>query len=132
MSDLAIKHLHLTCVALSYALFVLRGIWHWQHSARLQQRWIKITPHLIDTVLLASAVTLAFRLSLSPLETPWLFAKIIALMLYIVLGSIALKHGKTQSLRVSAWFAAQGIFAYIVATAMTHNPLPWEMLSTSP
>jgi uncharacterized membrane protein SirB2 len=125
MEYLAIKHLHMTCVAVSYALFFVRGIWMLRASPLLQQRWVKIAPHIVDTLLLVSAITLAYLLGISPLEEPWLGAKIIALLIYIVLGSVALKRGKTLRIRLTAWLAAQGVFFYIVAVAITRDALPW-------
>jgi len=95
-------------------------------SPLLQQKWVKIAPHIIDTTLLVSAIGLALLLGATPFNSPWLLAKIIALLLYIVIGSIALKRGKTQTVRVTAWLIAQGIFLYIVLTAITHNPQPWQ------
>jgi uncharacterized membrane protein SirB2 len=94
-------------------------------SPMLQQRWIKIIPHIIDTALLLSAVTLAWMMSLSPLQHGWLMAKIIALILYIVLGTIALKRGKTFKTRVICLISAQLVFIYIVWVAVTHHPAPW-------
>lgn len=128
MSILVIKYLHLSCVLLSYSLFVLRGVWMLKGSPVLQQLGVKIVPHIVDTVLLLSAITLAYQLSISPLSSHWLMAKISALLLYIFLGSIAIKRGKTRSIRLSAWLAAQLVFIYIVAVALTHNPLPWQSL----
>lgn len=92
----------------------------------LQKKWVKITPHIIDTALLVSAISLAILLGATPFNSPWLLAKIIALLLYIVFGSIALKRGKTKTVRVTAWLIAQGIFLYIVLTALTHNPQSWQ------
>ena len=97
-------------------------------SSILQQQWVKIAPHVIDTLLLASAITLAIQLKISPLSAPWLMSKIIALLLYISLGTIAIKRGKTRTVRLSAWLAAQGVFFYIVSVALTHNPQPWQAL----
>lgn len=125
MSLLAIKYLHIACAIASYLLFFTRGIWMLQSSPKLQQRWVKIAPHVIDTVLLASAITLAWQLALSPFDAPWLLAKIIALLLYIVLGSYALKRGKTRNIRLTFWIAAQLVFAYIVLAAIKHNPTLW-------
>lgn len=124
----SIKALHVSCVALSYGLFFLRGLWVLKASRMMRQRWVKIAPHLIDTVLLGSAITLAAMLDISPLAAPWLMAKIIALLLYILLGSIALKHGKTPRTRLLAWLTAQAVFFYIVLTALSHDPLPWHLL----
>ncbi len=125
MSYNIIKALHMTCVALSYALFFLRGIWSLNDSSQLQRRWVKVVPHLVDTALLASAITLAVMLGLSPLSAPWLLAKIIALIFYVGLGTIAIKRGKTRQVKLIAWISAQLVFFYIVASAITHNPLPW-------
>lgn len=89
---------------------------------------MKIAPHIVDTALLGSALTLAWQLNISPLDTPWLAAKIIALLLYIIIGSVALKRGKTKHIRLVAWLVAQGIFFYIVSVAITHTPSPWLVL----
>lgn len=128
MSYASIKILHLGCVVLSYSLFFLRGLWVLRASPIMQQRWVKIAPHIIDTILLGSAITLAVLLGLSPFTAPWLAAKIIALLLYIVLGSIALKRGKTRQTKLACWLAAQAVFFYIVLTAWTHDPMPWRAL----
>ena len=128
MTATAIKALHLSSVALSYSLFFMRGIWVLRASPVMQQRWVKIAPHLIDTVLLTSAITLAVMLGISPLSAPWLAAKIIALLLYIVLGSFALKRGKTRRAKLAFWLAAQAVFCYIVFTAWAHDPMPWHAL----
>lgn len=128
MSYASIKILHLGCVVLSYSLFFLRGLWVLRASPVMQQRWVKIAPHIIDTVLLGSAITLAVLLGISPFTAPWLAAKIIALLLYIVLGSIALKRGKTRQTKLVCWLAAQAVFFYIVLTAWAHDPMPWRAL----
>lgn len=128
MSPLTIKYLHVSCVLLSYAFFFLRGVWMLRGSPLLQQRWVKILPHIIDTTLLLSAITLAYQLSFSPLSAPWLMAKIIALLLYILLGTLAIKRGKTRKIRLAAWLSAQMVFVYIVSVALTHNPMPWLAL----
>ncbi len=119
----ALKHLHVATVALSFGLFVLRGIWMLVDSPRLQRRWVRILPHLIDTVLLASAIGLATILRQYPFVHGWLTAKLAGLILYIILGSIALKRGPTKSIRTVAWIAAMAVFGYIVSAAITHSPL---------
>ncbi len=124
MNYLLLKHLHMTCAALSGALFLLRGLWMLQDSPRLGQRWVRTLPHLVDTVLLASAVTLAIWSAQYPLAQPWLTAKVGALLLYIVLGSVALKRGRSKPVRATAFIAAMATFAYIVAVALSKNPWP--------
>lgn len=97
-------------------------------SALLQRGWMRIAPHVIDTLLLVSAITLAVQLGISPLAAPWLMSKIVALLLYIALGMVAMRHGKTRTIRLSAWLAAQAVFFYIVSVALTRDPLPWHAL----
>ena len=120
---LLLKSIHVTCVVLSYSLFLLRGLWLMRGSPRMQQRWVKIAPHSIDSVLLISAILLAWQLGYSPLNSPWLATKIAALLLYIGLGMLAFRFGKTPETRLAAWLAAQTVFFYIVAVALTHDPL---------
>jgi len=125
MDYATLKTLHLTTIALSLALFVLRGLWMIAESPRLQARWARIVPHLNDTVLLVSGISLAYTLGLSPLEHGWLAAKIVALLAYIVLGTIALNRGKTRGQRIAAWIAALLVFGYMVAVAVAHDPVPF-------
>lgn len=120
------KHLHVSCVALSFILFFLRGIWVLRASPIMRQRWVKIAPHAVDTLLLASAAALAWQLGLSPLVHPWLMAKIIALLFYIGVGFVAIRFGRTQRVRLAAWLLGQGVFFYIVAVALTKEVMPWR------
>lgn len=122
MSYLAIKHIHITCAVLSIVLFSMRGLWMLQGSALLQQRWVKIAPHVVDTLLLASALTMVFWSAQYPFLQAWLTAKVVALVAYIILGTIALKRGKTKTVRLSAFIAALAVFAYIVKVALTRQP----------
>ena len=125
MSYALIKHIHATCAVISFALFFLRGIWSFNGSPIMRQRWVKIVPHVVDTLLLVSALALAFTIQQYPFVDGWLTAKFFGLVLYILLGTIALKYGKTKAVRVSAWLAALAVFAYIVLVAKQHNPLPF-------
>lgn len=122
MSYLAIKHIHVTCALLSLLLFSLRGIWMLQGSPLLQRRWVKVVPHLIDTLLLGSALVMVFWSGQYPFVQGWLTAKVVALIAYIVLGTIALKRGKTKHVRLAAFIAALAVFAYIVKVALTRQP----------
>ncbi|TNC95055.1 MAG: Invasion protein expression up-regulator SirB [Gallionellaceae bacterium] len=117
-----LKIIHITCVVLSFSLFFLRGIWLMRGSPIMRQRWLRIAPHSIDTVLLTSAILLAWQLGYTPANSPWLAAKIVALLLYIGLGMLAFRFAKTHPMRFAAWMAALLTFAYIVATAITHDP----------
>jgi uncharacterized membrane protein SirB2 len=118
----AIKHLHVTAAALSIALFVLRGVWMIGSPQQLARRWVRIVPHVIDTVLLASALWLAWQIGFGA-NAHWLGAKIVALVVYVVLGTIALKRGRTRNIRIAALAGAIATFAYIVSVAVTKSPL---------
>lgn len=125
MSYLAVKHFHILCAMLSGSFFMLRGIWVITGSRLLQQRWVRIAPHALDTLLLSSALTLAIWSAQYPLAQAWLTAKIAALLVYIVLGSIALKRGKTRATRLAAFAGALAALAYIVSVAFTKQALPF-------
>lgn len=120
---LVLKYVHVTSVVASYTLFLLRGIWMLRISPLLQQRWVKIAPHVNDTILLLSAVTMAVVAHRNPLVEHWLAAKIIGLLVYIVLGYTAFRLAKTRRGKVTAWILAQIVFVYIVLVALTKNPL---------
>jgi uncharacterized membrane protein SirB2 len=92
-------------------------------SPQLSRRWVKILPHAIDTLLLASAVALTLVLHQYPLTDAWLSAKVVGLLVYIGLGLAALRYGKTRGVRAAAWIGALAVFLYIVSVALRHDPL---------
>ena len=120
---LILKHLHITCVALSGLGFALRGCLMLRQSPALRHPVARIAPHIIDTGLLASALGLLALTTWQLALTPWLATKIVLLLVYIVLGTIALKRGRTLRIRAIAFVAALAVFGHIVATALTRNPL---------
>ena len=122
MSYTLLKHLHVTCVVTTILLFVVRGTWMIQGTLRHQGRWVRVVPHVIDTVLLASAIAMVILLGQYPGTAGWLTAKVIGLLLYIVFGTLALKRGRTLRARVAAFGAALAAFDYVVSVALTHDP----------
>ncbi len=122
MSYTLLKHIHIGSVIISYLLFFWRGMWMLRDANTLQQPWVRVVPHIVDTVLLASAIALAFSIQQYPLSDAWLSAKLASLLLYIALGMVALRLGKTRSVKVTAWIAAQCVFFYIVLVALTKQP----------
>jgi uncharacterized membrane protein SirB2 len=117
-----LKALHVGCVALTIAFFVLRGAWMLAGSERLAERWVRIVPHVVDTVLLASAIALAALLGVDPDTRGWLSAKVGGLLVYIALGTVALKRGRTRGIRIAAFGGALATFGYIVSVALTKSP----------
>jgi len=122
LSYATLKAVHIASAATSLVLFVLRGAWMIGAPQRLKRRWVRIVPHVVDTVLLVSAIGLAVMIGNYPGTHGWLTAKVVGLIGYIVLGSIALKRGRTQRVRVAAFAAALAMFAYIVSVAITKSP----------
>ena len=122
LSYAAIRQLHVAAAALSLALFVLRAAWMLASPARLQMRWTKIVPHCVDTVLLASALWLAWQLGADGTRG-WLMAKVVAVLVYIAAGTVALKRGRTRGVRIAALIVALATFGYIVSVALTKSAL---------
>ncbi|MCH2219071.1 MAG: SirB2 family protein [Dechloromonas sp.] len=123
MSYLAIKHLHVTCVVLSGLGFCLRGIWMMRESPLATHRLARVLPHVIDTLLLGSALTLAWMSGQYPFVNGWLTAKLFGLVAYILLGTMALRRGRTRALRTRYFVLALAAYAYIVGVALSRNPL---------
>ena len=117
-----VKGIHVGAATVSIALFALRGAWMLSSPARLRELWVRIVPHVVDTVLLVSALWLAWQLGADG-TGGWLAAKVVALLVYIALGTLALRRGKTRSVRIAAFVAALATFGYIVSVAMTKSPL---------
>ncbi len=117
-----LKDIHLTCVALTFVSFSIRGIWMLSNSPCLQHNLTRVIPHVIDTILLLSGITLVIVIYQADFLQPWLITKVIALTIYIIFGSVALKYGKTRMLRITSLFCAWLVFFYIIAVAITKSP----------
>ena len=122
MDYATLKGIHQAAVAISFFGFFARGAGALAGAAWVRRRAARTLPHVVDTVLIVSAIALAWMLRLSPLATPWLAAKIVGLLVYIALGLVALRFASTTGARVSAWVAAMLTFAYIVSVALTKDP----------
>lgn len=122
----AVRTLHVGCAVLSIAGFAVRGALMLADSPLLQARLLRVAPHVLDTVLLASALWLAWFLGQSPFVHVWLAAKVLALVAYIALGVLALRPGRTKALRAAAFCGALAAAGYIVAVALTRDATPWS------
>lgn len=123
MDYLLLKQFHIACAILSIAGFAVRGALMLRESPLLRSRFARIAPHVVDTVLLASAVALAWQSGQYPFAQSWLTAKVFALVAYIFLGALALKRGRSKPLRAAAFALALTTVLYIVSVALTRNPL---------
>lgn len=118
-SYLIFKHLHMTAVALSGLLFMVRGLWLLQGSAQLQAKWVKITPHVVDTLLLVSAIAMLVVAQQFPV---WVHVKITLLVVYIGLGLMAFKKAKTQGQKLTFLLAAVAVYVFLISVALTKSP----------
>jgi uncharacterized membrane protein SirB2 len=107
---------------ISASLFVARGAAETAGADWRKWRVLRVAPHFVDTVLLASAVTMVWLLGLSPIAQPWLAAKLVGLVCYIGLGMVALRFGGTTKLRRLAFAGALVALAYIVSVAVSRDP----------
>ncbi len=120
-----LKYTHLVLALLSLSGFLLRGIWMMRGSALLDHRVVRTLPHVVDTLFLLSGIALVWMLSLPVMQSPWLLAKFAGLVVYVVLGSIALRRGPTLTARQVAFVGAVAAFAYIVGAAVSKSPASW-------
>lgn len=120
---LPLRMIHIGCAILTIALFVLRGGLMLAGAPLPRSLPLRILPHVVDTVLLASAVMLTIIVHQYPFVQAWLTTKVVLLVVYIVLGSIALKRGRTRPVRVVAFVAALATVLFLVSVARTHDPL---------
>lgn len=120
-----LKYIHVSCAILSVGGFALRGWWMLGDHRLLAHRLTRTLPHVVDTALLGSAITMAVMIGQYPFQADWITAKVIGLVAYVVLGTIALKRGRTRRIRAFAYGAALLVFGWIVSVALSKNPAGW-------
>jgi uncharacterized membrane protein SirB2 len=120
---LAVRQVHVSAVAVSLGLFIWRGARVLRDPHRATPRWLRILPHVVDTLLFVSALWLALQLGAG--TRGWLSAKLAGVVLYIVLGTIALKRARSSSIRLATFLAALLTFTYVVSVAVTKSPSGW-------
>ncbi|MFT5881344.1 MAG: putative membrane protein SirB2 [Moritella sp.] len=125
MDYLFVKNMHMGMAYLSISLFIFRSLLSVAESALLQTKLMKILPHVIDTLLLLFAGHLMVTIQQYPFVDAWLTAKLLALLAYIGVGTIAIKRGKTATIRLWASIIAVAIFGYIFGVAKTHHVMSW-------
>ena len=116
-----IKLIHMSTAFISIALFLIRGFWVFNHSDMMNKKWVKIVPHVNDTILLVAAIFLTVGISQYPFTHDWLTVKLIALIFYIVFGMFALKRAKERKNKVIFFILALMTFSYIVGVALTRS-----------
>ena len=120
---LVVKQIHIGSVLLSFALFLFRGGLMFAGVRWRQHIFLRVVPHVVDTILLTSALFLASLLHQYPFVHHWLTVKVVALLVYIVLGSLALKRARNLRQRAVFFSLALITFLFIVSVARAHHPL---------
>lgn len=115
------KHLHITLAVISIALLTYRFALTLKGSDKLQQKWLKISPHVIDTFLLIVGISLAVKLHINPVEQLWLAEKLLALVAYIFTGYYALKLARNKAMQILGYLGAMGWVVLIFRLAMTRE-----------
>lgn len=119
---LPLRYIHIISVLLSGLLFAGRGVLMLQGSAALRHWSLRIFPHVVDTILLVSALMLTTIIHQYPFVHAWLTVKVLLLVVYIGLGSVALKHGHSKQVRAVVYVTALAVFLFIVSVARSHDP----------
>ncbi len=125
MTYLLTKNLHMLTAVITISGFIVRGFWMMTGSEKLQHRVARVAPHIVDTILLVSGVAMLVMLSLNPFTEAWLLAKLIGLLAYIGLGTVAIRRGPTLQIRLLGFVGAVSAFAYIVGVALSKSPASW-------
>ena len=118
-----VKYVHVFSVTLSAIGFFLRGILMLRDAPLMNARWVKVLPHVNDTILLVAALTLAAMSNQYPFVTGWVTAKVFGVIAYIVLGTLALREASTKKMRILCWLASLAVFGWIVSVALTRQPM---------
>jgi uncharacterized membrane protein SirB2 len=118
---IALKHLHLTLIVIAFSLFLLRSFWLMTGSTQLQKKLFKILPHPINLVMILSGFAVAGIGSI-PLSSPWIIAKLVALVAFIALGLLTFKQ-TTKTKQMLFFSAAFLTFVYICSVAVTKSPM---------
>lgn len=121
---LEIRQVHIGAVLTSGGLFFLRGLGLNLFNATWPM-WapVRYLSYTIDTVLLTAALMLMTIVHQYPFVHAWLTVKVVLLVVYIVLGSFALKRARTRTARLAYFAAALLVFGYIYSVARAHHPL---------
>ncbi|MGX9417194.1 SirB2 family protein [Vibrio sp. RC27] len=122
---LVVKNFHMVSVTISVLLLCFRFALMLFDSPLLQRKWLKVVPHIIDTLLLASGLYLIHLTRFIPFTAaaPWLTEKLVCVVVYIILGAFALKYGQNKTVRTFAFIGALGWIATAGYLAVVKLPI---------
>jgi len=121
MNYLLLKYLHILCVAVSFSLFCVRGLWILKVYPPATERWVRMLPHVIDGALIASAVGMVM---MSPLvRWPlWMQAKLALLTVFVALALATFRTGAGRWVKGGLWMLGALLFLYITTVAVLKEP----------
>ena len=123
-----IRQLHIATVVFNICFFSLRFYWMLHHPALVQKRWVRRLSLFNDTLLLTAGISMAVMSRQYPFDAPWLTAKLLVLILYILLGTMALRLGRSRRERIVYGLLALLSAGYIVSVALSRTPASWSLL----
>jgi uncharacterized membrane protein SirB2 len=122
MSYLLLKYTHIVCAAASFALFFIRGIWAIRAYPSVQEPWAKALPHVIDGLLVLSAISMLYVSFPTAWGGAWMPVKLVLIVVYVGMVAFVLRFAKSRAVRGILWFAALILYLYITSIAVLHNP----------
>ncbi|HEX5651066.1 MAG TPA: SirB2 family protein [Steroidobacteraceae bacterium] len=120
---LQLRHAHIAFAILSVSIFTVRGLLMLANSSQVNSPWLKYPSYAVDTLLLTAALMLTTVIHQYPFQTGWLTMKVALLVVYVVLGSLALKRGRTRGVRIAALVGALLTVGFLYTVARAHHPL---------
>ncbi len=119
---LEIKWVHVAAVIASGLLFAMRGGAQLAGAGWTMAAPLRYLSYTIDTVLLTAALMLVTILHQYPFVQAWLTVKVLLLIVYIGLGSMALKRARSPRARAGFYVAALAVYLFIASVARAHHP----------
>ena len=123
MNPLLLKYLHIVCVAASFALLFVRGLWVMQSYPDSKEKWVRMLPHLVDAVLVLSAIALLVMSPLKGWPGDWLTVKLVLIVVYALLVLYLFRGAKAMAAKILTWLLGLFVLLFITTMAVLHHPL---------
>jgi uncharacterized membrane protein SirB2 len=120
-SYVALLGAHMLLAVSSPVLFSVRA-WRSIRGLEPARGWLRVTPHVVDSLLLLAGIGLALIIRQYPFVDAWLTAKLLALIAYIGAGHLAVRRARSLRGKLTAWLIALALVLYIFAVAITKSP----------
>jgi uncharacterized membrane protein SirB2 len=122
MNYVLLKYVHIFCVAASFALFFVRGLWTLQTYPPAPEAWVRMLPHAVDGLLLVSAIGMIVTATQFDWST-WLQVKLVLVVVFVVMGVLVFRSSTRRPVKAIAWLLGLLLFLFITTVALLHQPL---------